>query len=167
MNKTLKIIISAVVALVIVVLCVSLVNKNTKTVVVGGAPDLSNSPYLIVNGVTKWFTNVPMVYDASKKAVCSIQNPVPSTASSTLEYVSLRFNSVSTSTTYTLATSTSATATSSATTLSTGTAATGATDGWIPTTWASGALATSTYVDVILAATSTLNGTCQAVFLQY
>ena len=165
MNKTLKIIISAVVALVIVVLCVSLVNKSVP--LAGGNPDFSNSPYLIINGVTKWFTNVPMVHDASKKAVCSIQNPVPSTASSTLEYVSLRFNSVSTSTTYTLATSTSATATSSATTLSTGTAATGATDGWIPTTWASGALATSTYVDVILAATSTLNGTCQAVFLQY
>ena len=164
MNKTLKIIISAVVALVIVVLCVSLVNKSVP--LAGGNPDFSNSPYLVVNGSVEWFSQSAMVSGAvsttTGTAICSIQAP---TASSSITNVSVRFGTVSTSTTYTIGTSTVATTAPGV--LATGTATAGA--GYYFKGLQDQILNSGEYINVVMATTSSTlrGGQCQARFMQY
>lgn len=187
MNTNSKYLLGSIVALVLVVTGVTIFSSGhstptpvTKTTrVAGGAPDLSNSPYLTVNGVTEWYSQQPMVSNYSTTTVCSIANPTPATSfwtsSSTLQYVSARFGatpSASSTTvipTFWIATSTNPYGTTTATApMYTGTVGTSTAGGWIPTTWGGGVMGTTTYTLVITnVLTPIIGGLCQEEFTQY
>lgn len=79
------IITSAVSAIVVVIAALALIRPSAPatTPTVKGAPDFSNSPYLLVNGVLKWYYTAPM--KTATTSLCSFQAPL---GTSTLDFAS-------------------------------------------------------------------------------
>ncbi len=176
MNNILKSIVASVVAaVVVVVIALSYSAPHTTTVVprAGGAPDLSNSPYLNVNGTIDWYSQVAMpnnaVSSGATTTVCSFQSPVAGTnGSAALRAVSVRFGNQPTSgITFSIGTST--TAQGSSGTLVTGASAATSTGYYLPvTTTSTDVIASSTFTNVVLSGlASTTGGTCLAEFTQF
>lgn len=135
---------------------------NNQTVVKGTTPEIS-SPYLSVNGVVEWFSQVPMASGAATTTICSIQAP---TASSSISSVSVRFGGISSSTdTFTIGTSTTITGVAGAL-ASTITAATSS--GYYYRGTGIVNLNTGEYINVNLAGlATTTGGYCLARFVQF
>ncbi len=164
MNKNLKFLVVGVIVIAIAVTIFAL-NSKTKQIVAGASPDFSNSPYLTVNGVTTWYSQVAMQNGISTTTVCSFQNP--NAATSTIEYLSIRGGGVPVASyTIDVGTSTGSTGTSSAL-VSASTLATSTTIGWIPSTFAGSQILPGQYVNFVAnKLATTTGGYCLAKFIQ-
>lgn len=168
MNNILKSIIASAVAGAVVVAIALTFFAPHATVVqqkVGGAPDFSNSPYLTVNGVTEWYSQVGMAQGNATTTVCSFQAPA---ASTTIQYVTARFGGITSSgITFSIGTSTTAQG-STGTLLASSVAATGTGYGYLGTSFASTTLSSGNFLNVVISGlATTTGGSCQAEFTQY
>lgn len=185
MNNNSKYILGSGVIIAIVLACAALfsmshsttsptVNPVKTVTLAGGAPDLSNSPYLDVNGVVEWYSqaNIPSGAGLTAPAtttICSFQSPVANstTGSAFMQSVSVRFGGQSTSgVTFSVGTSTSPAGITG--TLVSGIATATSTGYFLLGTQGDATIASTTYTNVVLSGlASTTGGLCQAEFTQF
>lgn len=170
-------VIAAIIVVVIAFIGFAPKSTNTTTTVVKGT-DIGNSPALTVNGVTRYFVNMPM--KTGTTTVCSFPNPNVTyggasstmyTASTTLEYFAMHFNTATTAAMkYDMGTSSAPQGTSSAliSAFSVGANATSSATGWIPTTWLTGLVSSADYLNVVSSAPdNSSHGYCEAIFINF
>lgn len=164
MNATKTIIASIVTAAVVMAIGLAFVPHSTVVQKVGGAPDLSNSPYLDINGYVEWFSQVAMAQGAATTTICSFQQPA---ASSTIDRVIVRFGGLTTSgLTFSVGTSTTAQGNGSGNLAMGLTAGTGTVYS-LSVGQASSTLGSGNFVNVILSGLgTTTGGQCQAKYTQ-
>lgn len=149
--------------------------QHTTTQKVGTANDLSNTPQLLVNGVSEWYTNVP--FNQGTTTLCSLQNPLVGyagasstayTATTTLQYVSYHITQgIGSQSSIEIATSTNAQGTTSDLVSSTTVPASSQfVSGWIAPSWYGGIFRSGDRLNVVVSTTSTstmlYQGYCQA-----
>ena len=173
MNLTKSIVASVLTAVVVLGVAIGFYHPTSTQTLVKGAPDLSNSQTLNVNGVTEWYFSAPM--KTATSTVCSFLAP---TGSSTIALASWRVTGnpnlatlemdISTSTQYAGTTTSPLSANVTLPALSTGGW------GWTNQGFISGLVNSTnvpTYVNFVYATTTAttlaLTGSCQVEFTSY
>lgn len=166
-----KSIVTSVVAAIVVVAAFFGITGGVHTtvqpapIVRGASSDFSNVPYLNVNGITEWYSSMPIRQGNATTTICSF--PAPS-ASSTVQFVSVRFGGI-TSSGIKIDIGTSTTAQGTTTNLVTqATAATSSASGWKSGQFAQSIINSGEFLNVVTSAlATTTGGYCQAEFTQY
>ena len=166
MNKS---IIAIVLSVVAVVASITAVISHPATVspvqhLAGGTSPEISSPYLIVNGITEWYFSKP--FATGTTTLCSF--PAPTTGSSTIQLISFKNTSASSSA-FTISIGTSTNAVSTSSLLVSGVVAANSTStpvGWLSTTFAASSISGGQYLNVVSDSLTTDNGYCQVEFTQ-
>lgn len=170
MNTSKSIIASVVTAIIVVLLGFAILPHSTviqnPSVMqkVGGAPDLSNSPYIDINGYVEWYSQVAMAQGNATTTLCSFQAP---SASSSIDRVLVRFGGI-TSSAITFSVGTSTTAQGSTGTLATGVSAGTSTVYSLSVPQASSTpFSAGNFLNVVISSlATTTSGQCMAKFTQ-